>query len=213
MDETHPTRVPTSVYRYYDKSGLLLYVGITSRGSKRNHEHNSKQWWEYVVRQEVEHHPSRPAAEARERDLIRKFRPPFNTVHNPDAAKSREAYLAALVVGGLSVEKLVTPLIPAGRRITLDVVRSGAIAVLKSRAADARIINALDLEMSKDLTLATGGRRGTVELMSRSGGVLQVRIKCNDLPKARHALLMFRMPQANKSTLTIKRIDIVEAAA
>jgi len=32
--------VPTSLYRYYDKYNVLLYVGITSRGLKRNREHS-----------------------------------------------------------------------------------------------------------------------------------------------------------------------------
>lgn len=45
----HPE--PTSVYRYYDENGLLLYVGITSRGSVRQREHNGdKEWWRFVHR-------------------------------------------------------------------------------------------------------------------------------------------------------------------
>lgn len=92
-----PGRVPpvdTSVYLYYDKHDLLIYVGITHRGIVRNQEHSSKPWWPYVTRQDVEHFDSRPAAEARERELIRQFRPPFNTQHNPGAQLTREAYLA-----------------------------------------------------------------------------------------------------------------------
>jgi hypothetical protein len=84
---------PTSVYRYYDKFGVLLYVGITSRGISRNIEHNtSKAWWQYVHRQEVDHMPTRKAALDHEKGLIRKFSPPFNVVHNPDHAALREAY-------------------------------------------------------------------------------------------------------------------------
>lgn len=86
---------PTSVYRYYDRHDLLIYVGITARGVTRNREHNSRAaWWPYVVRQEVEHYDTRTLAEEREKALILEFRPPFNTQHNPDSHLTRAAYLA-----------------------------------------------------------------------------------------------------------------------
>jgi hypothetical protein len=82
-----------SVYRYYDRSGVLIYVGVTSRGIARNREHNrSRPWWSYVTRQEVDHLPDRPAALARERELIERYWPPFNTQHNPHAATIRDEY-------------------------------------------------------------------------------------------------------------------------
>jgi hypothetical protein len=84
-----------SVYRYYDKRDILIYVGITSRGIVRNIEHNSRApWWSYVVRQEIEHCETRYAAERRERELIGRHWPPFNTQHNPYATQMRAAYLA-----------------------------------------------------------------------------------------------------------------------
>lgn len=87
---------PTSVYRYYDRAGLLLYVGITSRGTRRQAEHNAdKEWWPFVTSQDVEHYPARAEAAAREKALIREFRPPFNKLHNPDFANLRALYLAA----------------------------------------------------------------------------------------------------------------------
>ena len=85
----------TSVYRYYDKSGLLLYVGITARGTSRQREHNGdKAWWPFVATQEVEHFESRGQAMAREKRLIHQYRPPFNTQHNPDSESARALYLA-----------------------------------------------------------------------------------------------------------------------
>lgn len=84
----------TSVYRYYDGRGALLYVGITSRGMKRNQEHNhSQDWWRFTATQTIEHYERREDAERRERELIREFRPPFNTAHNPDHLAFRMAYL------------------------------------------------------------------------------------------------------------------------
>ena len=61
---------PTSVYKYFDRSNLLLYVGITSRGVQRQSEHNSdKPWWNYVASQQIEHFSTREEALQREKDL------------------------------------------------------------------------------------------------------------------------------------------------
>ncbi|MBF6410989.1 GIY-YIG nuclease family protein [Nocardia farcinica] len=85
--------VPTSLYLYYDKFDVLLYVGITSRGIERNREHNSeKEWWQYVARQEVRHLPTRTAALRAERDLIIQLNPPFNKQHNPDHERLAATY-------------------------------------------------------------------------------------------------------------------------
>lgn len=84
----------TSVYRYYDGRGALLYVGITSRGINRNYEHNlTQEWWPFAAVQHIEHYERRDDAERRERELIREFRPPFNSAHNPDHESFRAAYL------------------------------------------------------------------------------------------------------------------------
>lgn len=91
---THDSDAPTSVYLYYDQFDVLIYVGVTSRGAVRNAEHNStKDWWAHVTRQEVEHHPDRASALAREHELIERHLPPFNRQHNPHAAQMREAYV------------------------------------------------------------------------------------------------------------------------
>lgn len=85
---------PTSVYKYFDARRILIYVGITNAGILRNRQHNhSKEWWQYVVSQEIEHFSSRRLAHQREVELIEKFRPPFNTQHNRDHAASRRFYL------------------------------------------------------------------------------------------------------------------------
>lgn len=84
---------PTSVYRYYDRFGQLLYVGITKRGTQRNNEHNEKVWWPFVARQEVEHYGSRTQALARETDLIRHAAPPFNKQQNPHHKTLTAEYL------------------------------------------------------------------------------------------------------------------------
>jgi predicted GIY-YIG superfamily endonuclease len=84
---------PTSVYLYYDRRGVLLYVGITARNLQRNDEHTAKEWWPFVNRQDVEHYPTRTDALRREKSLIQNRLPPFNKVHNPHHAEMRAAYL------------------------------------------------------------------------------------------------------------------------
>lgn len=75
----------TTVYQYFGTGGQLLYVGITDRGVRRAHEHaGSKDWWTLAVGCTLEHYDSRDEALEREADLIRRFRPPFNTQHNPE---------------------------------------------------------------------------------------------------------------------------------
>lgn len=93
MDYATPD--PTSVYRYYDATGVLLYVGITRRATSRNLEHYAKsEWWEFVARQDVEHFPDRPSALHEERSLIQRHHPPFNRQHNPSYSDMRSIYLA-----------------------------------------------------------------------------------------------------------------------
>lgn len=83
-----------SVYKYFDKAGILIYVGITECGIARNRQHNeSKEWWKFVHRQQIEHFQSRAVAHEREVQLIERFRPPFNKQHNKDHGAARRFYL------------------------------------------------------------------------------------------------------------------------
>jgi predicted GIY-YIG superfamily endonuclease len=78
----------TTVYQYFAVNGALIYVGITNRGSRRLHEHaDSKPWWHLATGCTLEHFASREAALAREELLIRTFRPPYNSQHNPERAQ------------------------------------------------------------------------------------------------------------------------------
>lgn len=83
-----------SVYQYHDKAGVLLYVGVTSRDVRRTQEHaETKAWWPLTTGCAIEHFPSRAAALAREAELICRYKPPFNTVHNDRKAEAQEFYL------------------------------------------------------------------------------------------------------------------------
>ena len=86
---------PTSIYKYFDEYGVLIYVGITNGGIRRQREHNKdKSWWQYVASQTVEHHESRGVALEREAELICTHQPPFNTQHNPRHKAAQASYQA-----------------------------------------------------------------------------------------------------------------------
>jgi hypothetical protein len=126
----------TSVYKYYDRYNVLIYVGITNQGSGRNRQHNhDKDWWDLVAQQEIEHFLDRDDARRREEALIRQFRPPFNRQHNKDHAIVRAAYHALSEAADIPVK-----IRQRGRCIQL--VASGQ-HVLATKAEDAAIAASL----------------------------------------------------------------------
>lgn len=95
---------PTSVYRLYNKDGLLLYVGITGRKLERMYQHAmSKPWWGDVVEIHVNHLPTRDLALKREEMLIKGFHP----VHNKQHARVGKPYRLPPRVTVETVEKIL----------------------------------------------------------------------------------------------------------
>lgn len=72
---------PQILYRMYDGSGTLLYVGITADVGQRLRDHAALQpWWREVRNITVEHYDDRAAAETAERNAIHAEQPPHNRV-------------------------------------------------------------------------------------------------------------------------------------
>lgn len=72
-----------ALYRMYDETGQLMYVGISVDPGRRFVQHRSdKPWWDQVVNFTVQPMPTRKAALAAEKDAIKSERPLFNVVHN-----------------------------------------------------------------------------------------------------------------------------------
>lgn len=175
---------PTSLYRYYDGSDILIYVGITGRGISRNAEHNRlAEWWPFVARQEVEHFPSRQAALRREKHLIVELRPPFNRQHNPDFPASRDLYRAFNAsLDGTPVSREwrdVHPLFASLKR-TLPLFQMPRICddelVLRTQPAHAAI--ALGLEFRPKTPVWTPQRKaGQIREIARYGVVAVIRAK------------------------------------
>lgn len=73
----------TALYRLYDKTGGLLYVGISNNVHNRIRTHRvDKFWGPNIARIAIEQHPTRAAALRAEETAIRRERPRHNVIHN-----------------------------------------------------------------------------------------------------------------------------------
>lgn len=74
---------PQALYRFYDATDALLYIGITNHLSRRFGQHEGeKTWFGQVARVTIEHHPDRPAVLAAEKAAIQREKPRHNVHHN-----------------------------------------------------------------------------------------------------------------------------------
>lgn len=70
---------PTTLYRLYDATNCLLYVGVAGNPGRRFEQHRAdKPWWGDVAHATLEHHPSRDDALAAETAAIRTENPRHN---------------------------------------------------------------------------------------------------------------------------------------
>jgi hypothetical protein len=81
----------TDLYRFYDKSQRLLYVGISLSAAQRASDHKAtKPWWPEVATMTVERiSDDRDEARKIERAAIEGERPKYNIVHNRLLFKAR----------------------------------------------------------------------------------------------------------------------------
>jgi excinuclease UvrABC nuclease subunit len=79
-DEESPRLAPvTALYRFYDASKQLLYIGITGQPRERWPVHRRKaKWWPLTAFVAVEIHPTEWQALAAERNAIKSENPSFN---------------------------------------------------------------------------------------------------------------------------------------
>lgn len=76
--------LPTALYRFYDNSGQLLYVGITHALERRWQAHKQTQlWWLDVARKEHVWLPNRAEAEAAELKAIQTEKPVWDKSRTP----------------------------------------------------------------------------------------------------------------------------------
>jgi predicted GIY-YIG superfamily endonuclease len=87
---------PTTVYVARGKRNVVLYVGITGRTLRRMHAHaRASAWWPLAKKLELRHFDTAEKARHAERELIQRWEPEFNIVHN-GTQKDRERSAAGL---------------------------------------------------------------------------------------------------------------------
>ena len=76
-----PAEEPTTVYRFFDADGRLLYVGVTNDTGRRTQQHRQfAPWWDVATSCQFERYPSRLDALEAEATAIRAEHPIHN--HN-----------------------------------------------------------------------------------------------------------------------------------
>lgn len=70
------------LYRFYDRSDVLLYVGITNNPESRFSDHRREQpWWDKAVNIKLEHFKNRGELAQAEITAIQTEHPKYNKVH------------------------------------------------------------------------------------------------------------------------------------
>lgn len=79
-----------ALYRFFDASGDLLYIGITLNPAGRWKRHREdKPWWEEIADITLETYPDRPSVLEAERTAIIAEHPRYNKTHNTDRPADR----------------------------------------------------------------------------------------------------------------------------
>jgi len=72
-----------TLYRFFDKDNVLLYVGISINAYNRAKQHKAdKEWWPDVVQITLETYPDRATVELQEKQVIAAESPKYNTCFN-----------------------------------------------------------------------------------------------------------------------------------
>lgn len=86
----------TAVYRHFDASGVLLYIGMTNDPDQRFILHRyTARWYEFSDRCDIEWLDTRAEAVVAERDAIHAERPLFNIIGSVVDPQDAEDYLEA----------------------------------------------------------------------------------------------------------------------
>lgn len=76
----------STLYRYYDKNNVLLYVGISVNAVYRFTQHKNKSSWvDDIERIEIEKFESKKEASEAEVKAIRNEKPLYNVIHQGDS--------------------------------------------------------------------------------------------------------------------------------
>lgn len=79
----------TALYRHYDSSGSLLYIGVSLSAINRLKQHQASAWIYTVSRVEIEYFSNRNEALYAEEVAIKLEKPKFNKHHNGSNSEAR----------------------------------------------------------------------------------------------------------------------------
>lgn len=73
---------PHALYRFFDATGVLLYVGITNNPARRFTQHGvDREWWHEVETIRMQRFDDRESVLAAEREAIKTEQPRYNIIH------------------------------------------------------------------------------------------------------------------------------------
>lgn len=137
---------PTSVYRFFDKTGALLYVGITHNPGSRWSGHTSRAWWQDVANTSIEPYPDRASAQAAEKRAILDEQPRYNLQGiDPEAASPRVRQTVDLTQArhvALAQWRMQTTVELGRTRLSTQDVLSALVGVLVTDETVARKVRA-----------------------------------------------------------------------
>lgn len=82
-------RAPHDLYRLFDASGNLLYIGIAADVADRfRHHAREKEWWSEVASHTLERHVNRRVALAVESAAIAREQPRYNVQYGPQSSRT-----------------------------------------------------------------------------------------------------------------------------
>jgi DNA-binding transcriptional regulator YhcF (GntR family)/predicted GIY-YIG superfamily endonuclease len=167
----------TSLYRYFDAEGTLLYVGIAYDPDKRKQGHAqtaAESWYPLIAGRTVEFFETREEAEEAEVRAIRSERPRFNRRHSvtrePEVIEQDER-LGRRRSRGLGRSPRATQSLQADcYRVLRERIESGYYAageslpaaneLLRSFGVNAQTLRTACLELEKDGFIRKAGIRG-----------------------------------------------------
>jgi len=80
-----------TLYRHFDASGLLLYIGISLNPFQRTTKHRASEWFGEIASITLQHFPSQAAAEEAERLAIQTENPKYNKQRAKPHTRERAA--------------------------------------------------------------------------------------------------------------------------
>lgn len=107
---------PTALYRFYDRSGTLLYVGITNSPRHRFTQHANNpenEWWRHHSYHRLHWYDTRKQALRAEYVAIRTERPTHNLQHNRNW-RARYSYRPPSAVRGPAIATLAGVILLGG---------------------------------------------------------------------------------------------------